>query len=41
MLQLANEAEIIPTVLNRTGAVLELGRGRRIAGNTQTYALIA
>jgi len=41
LLQLAAEADIIPAVLNHTGAVLNLGRTRRIASNAQTYALIA
>jgi hypothetical protein len=41
VLTLAAEAEIIPTVLNRSGAVLDLGRTRRIASNSQTQALNA
>lgn len=41
VLNLASQAEIIPTVLNRAGAVLALGRSRRIASRTQTLALIA
>ena len=41
LLQLANNADIIPTVLTATGAVLELGRSRRIASRPQTLALIA
>lgn len=41
VLDLATQAEIIPTVLNRSGAVLTLGRSRRIATRTQTLALIA
>ncbi len=41
VLKLATEAEIIPAVLSHTGAVLELGRTRRIATHTQTHALIA
>jgi hypothetical protein len=41
VLKLASEAEIIPAVLGHTGAVLELGRTRRIATNAQTHALIA
>lgn len=41
VLRLANEAEIVPTVMTRTGTVLDLGRTRRIASRSQTYALIA
>jgi hypothetical protein len=41
VLRLANEAEIVPTVMTRTGTVLDLGRTRRIANRSQTYALIA
>ena len=41
LLQLANSAEIIPTVLTASGAVLDLGRTRRIASRSQTLALIA
>ncbi len=41
LLQMANNAEIIPTVLAASGAVLDLGRSRRIASRTQTLALIA
>ena len=41
ILQLANNAEIIPAVLTATGAVLDLGRSRRIASRPQTMALIA
>ena len=41
LLQLANNAEIIPAVLTATGEVLDLGRTRRIASRTQTLALIA
>ena len=41
VLRLANQAEIIPTVLTTSGAVLDLGRSRRIASRTQTIALIA
>ncbi len=41
VLKLAAQAEIIPTVLDRSGAVLSLGRSRRIATRTQTLALIA
>ncbi|MBP2417444.1 hypothetical protein JOF54_002366 [Microlunatus capsulatus] len=39
LLELAAEAEIIPTVLDRAGAVLTLGRSRRIASRSQTLAL--
>jgi hypothetical protein len=38
---MANNADIIPAVLNASGAVLDLGRSRRIASHTQTLALIA
>ncbi len=41
LLKLANEAEILPAVLTAGGAVLELGRTRRIASPMQTMALIA
>jgi len=41
VLRLANEAEILPTVLTSCGEPLELGRSRRIASSNQTYALIA
>jgi hypothetical protein len=41
LLQLAREAEIIPAVMSSTGAVLTLGRTRRIASTGQTHALIA
>ena len=41
ILDLADQAEIIPTVLNKTGAVLKLGRSRRIANRSQTLAMIA
>lgn len=41
VLQLACEAEIIPAVLSQSGAVLDLGRTRRIASRSQTLALIA
>ena len=39
LLELAAEAEVIPTVLDRSGAVLTLGRSRRIASRSQTLAL--
>jgi hypothetical protein len=41
VLRLANEAEIVPALMSPTGAVLELGRSRRIASQAQTHALIA
>ncbi|SDR69398.1 HNH endonuclease [Friedmanniella luteola] len=41
LLELAAEAEVIPTVLDRSGAVLTLGRTRRIASRSQTLALAA
>lgn len=41
VLALADQAEVIPTVLAKSGAVLTLGRSRRIASRSQTLALIA
>ncbi len=41
VLHAAAEAEIIPTVLDASGAVLSLGRSRRVANGTQTMALAA
>lgn len=41
LLELAQAADIIPVVCNRAGAVLSLGRTRRIASTSQTLALIA
>ena len=41
VLDLAAEAEVIPVVLNRAGAVLDLGRSRRIATSSQSLALAA
>ncbi|MCW2803134.1 MAG: hypothetical protein JWN06_1351, partial [Propionibacteriaceae bacterium] len=41
LLELANEAEILPAVLTAPGECLLLGRSRRIASRHQTYALIA
>lgn len=41
LLALAGEAEIIPVVLARSGAVLDLGRTRRLASPSQTLALTA
>ncbi len=38
---LAEQAEIIPTVLTTSSAVLTLGRSRRIASKAQTLALVA
>jgi hypothetical protein len=40
VLKLAHEADIVPAVMSRGGAVLELGRTRRIASNAHTHALI-
>lgn len=39
LLELAAEAEVVPVVLDRAGAVLTLGRSRRIASRSQTLAL--
>jgi hypothetical protein len=41
LLELANEAQILPAVLTAPGECLLLGRSRRIASRHQTYALIA
>jgi len=41
VLRMANQADIVPAVLTRTGAVLDLGRTRRIASPSQTLALYA
>ena len=41
VLELAEQAEVIPAVLNRSGAVLSLGRSRRLASRAQTLALYA
>lgn len=41
VLELAGQADIIPTVVNRAGAVLSQGRARRITTPAQTWALIA
>jgi hypothetical protein len=41
VLKLANAADIVPAVLTATGAVLDLGRTRRVATSNQTLALIA
>ncbi len=40
VLELACQAEVIPAVLNDAGAVLALGRRRRIASRDQTLALV-
>jgi Domain of unknown function (DUF222)/HNH endonuclease len=41
LLRIADEAEIWPTILDRNGVPLALGRTRRIASRGQTMALIA
>ena len=41
LLRIADEAEIWPTIIDRTGVPLALGRTRRIASRGQTMALIA
>ncbi len=41
VLKLANEAEVIPTVMSQSGAVLDQGRARRVATRQQTWALVA
>jgi Domain of unknown function (DUF222)/HNH endonuclease len=41
VLAMADAAEIIPAVCNRAGAVLDLGRTRRLASQAQTMALSA
>lgn len=41
LVDIAAEAEIIPTALNRSGAVLSRGRSRRVASHAQTLALVA
>ncbi|MET1005803.1 MAG: DUF222 domain-containing protein [Propionibacteriaceae bacterium] len=41
VLRLADQADIFPAVLTGTGALLNLGRSRRIASHAQTLALIA
>jgi hypothetical protein len=41
LLEMADEAQIIPAVLNAAGAVLSLGQTRRLASRSQTLALIA
>ncbi|MFP5282080.1 MAG: DUF222 domain-containing protein [Actinomycetes bacterium] len=41
VLRMAGQAEVVPALLTKGGAVLDLGRTRRVATPTQTYALIA
>jgi hypothetical protein len=41
LLRIADEAEIWPTIINRDGVPLALGRSRRLASSGQTMALIA
>jgi Domain of unknown function (DUF222)/HNH endonuclease len=41
LLKIANAADIIPTVLAKSGAVLDQGRSRRVATVNQTLALTA
>ena len=41
LLRVADEAEIWPTIIDRNGVPLALGRTRRIASRGQTMALIA
>jgi hypothetical protein len=41
VLKLANQADILPTVMSITGNVLDQGRSRRVATANQTLALIA
>ncbi len=41
VLNMANEAEILPAVLSKSGVVLDMGRSRRIANQHQTLAMIA
>jgi hypothetical protein len=41
LLKMANQADILPTVLSMTGNVLDQGRSRRVATANQTMALIA
>ena len=41
LLRIANEAEIWPTIIDRNGVPLALGRSRRLASAGQTMALIA
>lgn len=41
VLDLAEQADVVPALVNRAGAVLSLGRTRRIATPSQTWALVA
>jgi hypothetical protein len=41
LLQVADEAMVVPVVVDDNGAPLQLGRSRRFATKAQTYALIA
>jgi Domain of unknown function (DUF222) len=41
LLQIADEAEIWPTIINRNGVPLALGRTQRLASRGQTMALVA
>jgi hypothetical protein len=41
LLRIADEAEIWPTIINRNGVPLALGRTQRLASKGQTMALIA
>jgi uncharacterized protein DUF222 len=41
LLRIADEAEIWPTIIDRNGVPLALGRSRRLASHGQTMALIA
>ena len=41
LLRIADEAEIWPTIIDRNGVPLALGRSRRLASPGQTMALIA
>jgi hypothetical protein len=41
LLKMANQADILPTVLSKTANLLDQGRSRRVATANQTMALIA
>jgi hypothetical protein len=41
LLRIADEAEIWPTIIDRNGVPLALGRTQRLASRGQTIALIA
>jgi hypothetical protein len=41
VLAMANQADILPTIMSKTGNVLNQGRSRRVATANQTLALIA